>query len=270
MKEIYQTLSQYGQFSNPAKVVGGAVLYGIAALLVTLILLIIFRKKILVSRSHKALRVLAYTYFILLPLLAGFFFMKWGFFNSMRKDIKAHTEVYIRHIPSTFDAQTSAAVKLFLQDQHISLATLSSDQLIDAVAEVIYAQYNTLLEKQASLKEGSNLLLSWALKISKGQGIARLMKNTIHKMLKEKLGLDESVSKELMASRIDEVLRTGFFAKITLIQVDHFLKGIQKGILITFFILLSIPLAEILIAHYLLRKKMATQAVAPQPVVTTV
>jgi hypothetical protein len=255
MKEMYQTLSQLGQFVNPSTIISGAVLSGIAALILTLLLLIIFRKKILVARRYKALRILAYSYFIILPLLAGFLWMKWGFFNSLRKDIKAHTEIYIKHIPSSFDTQTSAAVSNFLHNKNTSLSALTTDQLIDAVVDVIYTQYSTMLSQQQTLEKGSNVLLSWALKLTKGKGVAQLIRDTIRKTLKEKLGLDEAVSNDLMASRIDEIIKMGLFAKIGLIQADHFIKGLQKGILITFCILMAIPLAEVIIAHYLLKKK---------------
>ena len=265
---MFKTLSQLGDFVDPATIISGAVLYGIGALLLTLILLIIFRKKILVPRKYTALRILAYSYFVILPLLAGFLWMKWGFFNSLRKDIKAHTEVYIQHIPSSFDTQTSAAVGNFLRNNNASVSSLTTDQLIDAVAEVIYTQYDTMLSQQQTLQKGSNVVLSWLLKLTKGKGMAQYAKHTIYKILKEKLGLDEDVSKELMASRIDEIVRMGLFAKIAMIQVDHFLKGIQKGILITFCLLMAIPLVEIIIAHYLLKKK--KNVPQPQPAMSQV
>ncbi|ACU64557.1 hypothetical protein [Chitinophaga pinensis] len=265
---MFKTLSQLGDFVDPATIITGAVLYGIGALLLTLILLIVFRKRVLVPRKYTALRILAYSYFVILPLLAGFFGMKWGFFNGLRKDIKAHTSVYIEHIPSSIDAKTSAAVSNYLRDNNASLSNLTTDQLIDAVAEVIYTQYDSLLAQQQTLQQGSNVILPWLLKLTKGKGMAQFAKHTIHKLLKEKLGLDEDVSKELMASRIDEVLRTGLFAKIAMIQVDHFLKSIQKGILITLCLLMAIPLVEITIAHYLLKKKKATPQ--PQPAMSQV
>ncbi|QHS60886.1 hypothetical protein [Chitinophaga agri] len=255
MKEIYATLSQIGQYTNPFAIISGAVLYGITALILTIIVLIIFRKKIRVPRRHKALKVLAYSYFILLPLLSGFLWAKWGFFKSLRKDIKAHTEVYIKQIPPSFDTSISGAVHTYMQDNKATLSTMSTDQLIDVLADVIYTQYYSTLSSQETAKQVSNTFFSWVLKLTKGKGMAQLIKHNIHKILKEKLGLDEEVSKELMASRIEEVVRMGLFAKIALIQADHFLKGIQKGVLILFCILMAVPLAEVLIAHYLLKKK---------------
>lgn len=268
MKEVYQTLSQIGQFTNPFTIISGAVLYGIAAFILTIIVLIIFRKKILVPRRHKALKILAYSYFIVLPLLSGFLWAKWGFFNSLRKDIKAHTELYVKQIPPSFDTSISGAIHTYVQANSTKLSSLSTDELIDVLADVIYTQYYNTLSSQENAQQVSNTILSWALKLTKGKGVAQLIKHNIHKILKEKLGLDEAVSKELMASRIDEVVRMGLFAKIALIQVDHFLKGIQKGVLILFCIFMAIPLAEIIIAHYLLKKKQP----APQatPVMTQV
>jgi hypothetical protein len=266
MKEIYQTLSQIGQYTSPLPIIGGTVLYGVAALLISLIIMIILRKKILIPRSHKALKIIAWSWFLIIPLLAGFFGMKWGFFHSLRKDIRVHTEAYVKAIPHSFDEGIATATgKALLQIRLTSLDNMSTDQVVEQLSEVIYTEYNAMLDRQAALKNGSNVIVRWALKLSKGRGVAMIMKDSIRKLLREKLGLDEDVSKELMASRIGEVLKTGFFAKIALIQADHFLKSIQKGVVITFLMLLCIPLLEIGIAHYLLRKEKKKKVTAAAP-----
>jgi hypothetical protein len=254
MQEIYQIISQSGRFFNPFQIISGAVLVGLLALVLTFVLLILFRKQILIPRSHKALKVLAYAYFALLPLLAGFFWMKWGFFNSLRKDIKAHTDVYIQHLPATFDAETAAALKSYLDNNKVISASSSND-LIDAAVDIIYTGYNRSLDNQLTLKESNGVLKAWLFRITRGPQIAGFLKKTIRDILHEKLHLNEDVSKELMNARIDDILRTGLFAKITLIQTDLFLKGIQKSILLLFFSLLLIPLAEIGIAHRIYRRQ---------------
>ncbi|MBW8688008.1 hypothetical protein [Chitinophaga rhizophila] len=260
MKEMYNTLAQLGDFVNPGVVISGAIFTGIAAFFIPLIVLIILRKKILITRRYKALKFLAYSYFVLIPVLTGFLATKWGFFNSLRKDIKAHTAVYVERIPSPIDQQTSAAVSRYMRDHHIRLSTVTTDQVIDEVADVVYAHYDSLLARQQTLQASSNMVTSWALKLTKGKGVAQMIRHTIRKVLKEKLGLEEAVSNELMASRIEEVVKMGLFTKVALIQADHFLKGIQKGVLITWSILMLIPLAEVLTAHYLLKRSRNTPA----------
>lgn len=260
MKETFRIIRLFGEFTNPFKIVSGAILTGVLTAIIAIILVVLLRKFILVPRRYPVLKYIAWFYFLLLPALAGFFGFKWGLFNSMRKDIKAHTEVYIKHVPASFDMNSSAELTaLFMKDSAgvnvAPLANYSTDQLIDTAAGVIYAQYNGILERQALLKEKGNTLASVIVHISGGKGVAYFMKKAIRNLLKDKIGLSENVSKDLMEAKIEEVLSAGLFAKIMLIQLDHFLQGVQKGILITFFMIVMVPVVEILIAHYLHKKK---------------
>lgn len=256
MKETFRIIRLFSEFTNPFKIVSGGILMGILAFIVALVLVILLRRYMLVPRRYPVLKYIAWTYFLLLPLLAGFFGFKWGLFSSLRKDIKQHTSTYIEHIPASFDDQTSGAIRAFFKDD---ITHYTTDQLIDTTAEIIYRQYYATLDKQALLKDKSNMLVNFIAGITKGKGVAYFMKKSIHKLLSEKAGLNEDVSKDLMASRIDEIIKAGLFAKIILIQLDHFLQGVQKGILVTFFLILLIPVIEILIAHYLHRKKIKAE-----------
>jgi hypothetical protein len=237
MKEAFRIIRLFGELTNPFKIISGAVIAGILTVIIAIILVVLLRKFILVPRRYPVLKFIAWSYFLILPLLAGFFGFKWGLFNSLRKDIREHSEVYVKHIPSSFDISTK---ELFEQP-------MTTNQMIDSLSEIVYRQYYQTLGKQ-----------SLVIRISGGKGVAYFTKRAIHKLLKDKLGLEEGVSKDLMDEKINEVLRTGLFAKIALIQMDHFLQGVQKGILITFFLIIAIPVIEILIAHYLHKKKMRT------------
>lgn len=261
MKETFRIIRLFSEFTNPFKIISGAVFVGILTAIIAIILVILLRKFMLVPRRHPILKYIAWTYFILLPVLAGFFGFKWGLFNSLRKDIKTHTSVYIEHIPASFDQNTSRLITAyFISDSAgvnvAPMAKYTTNQLVDTAAEVIYRQYYATLEHQAILKDKGNAVVGFIARLTKGKGVAFFMKRSIRKLLTEKGGLDESVSEDLMGARIDEILRAGLFAKIILIRLDHFLQGVQKGILITFFLIIAIPLIEVLIAHYLYKKKM--------------
>lgn len=261
MKETFRIIRLFSEFTNPFKIISGAVFVGILTAIIAIVLVILLRKFMLVPRRHPILKYIAWTYFILLPVLAGFFGFKWGLFNSLRKDIKTHTSVYIEHIPASFDQNTSRLITAyFISDSAgvnvAPMAKYTTNQLVDTAAEVIYRQYYATLEHQAILKDKGNAVVGFIARLTKGKGVAFFMKRSIRKLLTEKGGLDESVSEDLMGARIDEILRAGLFAKIILIRLDHFLQGVQKGILITFFLIIAIPLIEVLIAHYLYKKKM--------------
>ncbi|SEW52606.1 hypothetical protein [Chitinophaga arvensicola] len=259
MKSVVNYFNLVGEFTNPAKFMWGAFLSGLIAFIVAVILVIVLRKFILVPRSSKILRFVAYTYFVLLPLLAGFFAFKWGFFNSLRKDIKAHQEVYAKHIPSVFDQQASAAVQSLFRDpdgRPSALTKMTTNQVVDTVGALVYNVYGSTLEQHASQSGARGQLAAFMLRTTKGAGIAALMKKYIAAFLSDKLKLGEGTSEALMETKLISIIQGGLFLNIAVIQVDLFLKGLQKGVLITFLLILAIPLAEIAIAHYLHRKKL--------------
>lgn len=258
MKSVVSYFNLAGEFTNPAKFMWGAFLSGLIAFIIAVILVIVLRKFILVPRSGKILRFVAYTYFVLLPLLAAFFAFKWGFFNSLRKDIKAHQEVYAKHIPPVFDQQASGAVQSLFRGPDGSpsdITKLSTNQVIDTVGVLVYNVYGSTLEQQAAQSGVKGKLAAFMLHTTKGAGVAALMKKYIASFLAEKLKLGEGTSDALMETKLVSIIQGGLFLNIAVIQVDLFLKGMQKGVLITFLLILAIPLAEIAIAHYLHRRK---------------
>lgn len=266
MKSVVSYFNLVGEFTNPAKFMWGAFLSGLVAFIIAVILVIVLRKFILIPRSNKLLRFVAYTYFVLLPILAAFFAFKWGFFNSLRKDIKAHQEVYAKHIPPVFDQQASSAVQSLFRQPDGSpsdLTKLSTNQVIDTVGALVYNVYGSTLEQQASQSGVKGKLAAFMLHTTKGAGVAALMKKYIIKFLAEKLKLGEDTGEALMETKLMTIIQGGLFLNIAVIQVDLFLKGLQKGVLITFLIILAIPLAEVVLAHYLHRRKLKA---IPSPV----
>ena len=266
MKSVVNYFNLIGEFTNPGKFMWGAFLTGLTAFIIAVVLVILLRKFILVPRSGKILRFIAWCWFFVLPLLAGFFAFKWGFFNSLRKDIKTHADVYSKHVPAGFDQQASSAIQsLFRQPdgRPTDVSKLSTNQLIDTAGTLIYNVYGTTLEQQAAQDGVRGKLAAFMLRTTKGAGIAYTIKKYIRKMLSEKIGLEEGVSADLMETKITAIINGGLFINIALIQVDHFLKGLQKSVLITFLLILAIPCLEIGIAHYLHRKKL--KAATPQP-----
>jgi len=262
MKQFYDMLAIGKDFVNPAQLITGALTSGILALFATLILLIIFRKLVLTPRIHISLRILSYTYFIVLPLLAGFFWAKWGAFNALRKGINSRPEIVSRYIPDTYNKRISAATRSFLANNSLSVADMSTNQLIDTISGIVTAKYDTVLAEEQQ-KPGLNRITHKVLTLLRSRQLSATLKHSVRNVLETKLGLEEDMSKELMATRIDEILRTGFFEHIVLLQVNSTLKKVQKGIITTFCIIMLIPLLEIAIAIYLFRKKTKAQPAAP-------
>lgn len=256
MQTIVTYFQLAGEFTNPYKFITGAVITGLTAFTVALLLVLLLRKYILVPRSHTLLKLLAYTYFVLLPLMAGFFGLKWGFFHSLRKDIRAHTDVYAAHVPPLFSEQAADAVDSLFGGAEVS--SFSTHQLIDTAAVVIYNVYGSTLEQQLSATEGvKGKLASMLLHITRNKSIAAMMHKAVHNLLHDKLGLSDGASNEVVHTSLRKLLNGNLFVNIAVIQVDQFLKGLQRGILYTFLLILVVPLIEVGYAHYRYRRQPA-------------
>ncbi|QJB31746.1 hypothetical protein HF329_10625 [Chitinophaga oryzae] len=255
MRTIVTYFQLAGEFTNPYKFVTGAILSGLTAFAVALILVLLLRKYMLVPRSHKLLKFLAYAYFVALPLIAGFFGLKWGFFHSLRKDIREHTDVYAAHVPPLFSEQAPGAVDS-LFGGHAGVSSLSTHQLIDTAAVVIYNVYGSTLEQQLSATQGvKGKLASMLLHISKNKNIAAMMHKAVYNLLHDKLGLSDGASNEVVHASLRKLLNGNLFVNIAVVQVDQFLKGLQRGILYTFLLILAVPLIEVGYAHYRYRHR---------------
>ncbi|MBC9909599.1 hypothetical protein [Chitinophaga varians] len=257
MRTIVTYFQLAGEFTNPYRFISGAVFSGLIAFATALILVLLLRRYILVPRSHKLLKVLAYVYMVALPLLAGFFGLKWGFFHSLRKDIREHTDVYAAHVPPVFSETALKAVdSLFGGNARIS--SLSTHQVIDTAAVVVYNVYGSTLEQQLGATQGvKGKLASLLLQITKSKAIAGVMHKAIYHLLHDKLGLTEDASNEVVHTSLSKLMNGNLFVNIAVIQVDQFLKGLQRGILYTFLMILAVPLIEVSIAHYRYRRQIA-------------
>lgn len=257
MRTIVTYFQLAGEFTNPYRFISGAVFSGLIAFAVALILVLMLRKYILVPRSHKLLKVLAYVYLVALPLLAGFFGLKWGFFHSLRKDIREHTDVYAAHVPPVFSETALKAVdSLFGGNARIS--SLSTHQVIDTAAVVVYNVYGSTLEQQLSTTQGvKGKLASLLLQLTKSKAIAGMMHKAVYNLLHDKLGLTEGASNEVVHTSLSKLVNGNLFVNMAVIQVDQFLKGLQRGILYTFLIILAVPLIEVSIAHCRYRRQVA-------------
>ncbi|MCW3464559.1 hypothetical protein [Chitinophaga nivalis] len=252
MKTIVEYFHFAGQFTNPSRFVAGAVISGLLSFAAMLVLIILLRRFILVYRASPVMKWIAYSYFIVLPLLAAFFGFKWGFFHSLRQDIKSHAGNYAQQFPAGIEKETTAALQSLLTGSgsgENGMEHLTGSQLIDTVSTVVYNVYGSTLSEQAAKPGVQGQLINFVQNRMMGKGVATFVKKQIRKILKEKLGVAPTISHALLQTQVSEIVSAGFFVKVLLLQTDYFLKGLQQGVLITFLIILSIPLLEIVVAN---------------------
>ncbi len=246
---MIQFFSYWGlltQYINPVKIIWSGILTSILAFVVAIILLVVFRKKVLIKRRYIILKCLAIAYLIFLPLFSAYTGFKWGILHGLQKDIIAHLPTYTQDLDAVFRSS--------LTDDVAGMPTsLSTNEYIDLLAEIVYSEYITTIDYLP--KEGFHGKLVTKLhSLMFTSTIANYTKRTIHKWVKKKVGLDEKVTKEVMEVKLNELLRDGLFNKIAAIYVKKIIGGMKNSVLLVFVIIVGLPLVEIVIAVRLNRK----------------
>ncbi len=249
------------QYTNPFDIIKGTILYILIFFFVTLVLVFVFRKRILVKRQNAMLKYLSYAYFIVLPLLSGFFGFKYGMANAVEKDLIKHTDSYSTAIENSFLADSSGILKAVLSgDVNMAKNTpgISVNNSIDVLTYVIYDSYGATLEKAAKANNTVTAKVAGLfLKVTQSMVISKMVKKTLHNVISEKVGLGEELSDKLMETKLNELIKNGIFKEIAIIQIKQVFGGIKKGVLIMLSLVFGACIIEIGIAHYYLKKQTA-------------
>jgi hypothetical protein len=236
MDQLLEYWALISPYVNPGRILWSGIWIAIASFTVVLVLMIIFRKKILVRRRYQVLRILAVCYFLILPLLAAYTGFKWGVVH------KAHQEVDAQ-LPK-LTGELDKAVNVLVDGYLLTLpfnTTLSIDEHIDALTELIFKAY----ESTVKISSFNDILKRLAVNSTT---TSAFVKKSIHDMVEQKIGIEKDITKGVMKTRMDELLETGLFTKISLLYTDSFFGSIKKGTFVVFLLVLGIIVAEIGIA----------------------
>lgn len=251
---MFQSISHYlsliGEYTNPAAIIYSAIGKAVVAFLLSGLLIILLRKFIFVKRRHVILKVLAITYAVIIPILAGLFGLKLGLVNGIHHDLKDHLGAYTKGL----DAAFSEEIREELGDTDLSKASVKD--WVDTVSVAIYNVYRHTLEyKSRDVKPDLSSRVSvFLLDLFSAKGISVGLKKGITKLVEKSIGVDEDITSEAMEIRLGELLKSGLLAKLVGMQIDKFFNGIKTGIYLVFFLILLIPGIEVAIAVYLNKK----------------
>lgn len=258
---MFQTISEYwtliSEFTNPFKIILSAIGSTTVAFLVIVLVLVFLRKIILIKRRHILLRILSISYFVLIPILTLFFGFKWGLVNGIHHDLKDHLTAYTKGLNSVYNENVAGSLQsLVTGTKADSTMKISTNDVIDTLSVVLYRNYGDLLYQEVNSHKGdmTGKVAGIFLKLFREDGISYAIKKGLVKLVEKSIGVDEEVTKEVMSVKINELLEKGVITKIVEIQLDKFFKGIKRGIIFMFCMILLLPVVEIAIAYWLFKK----------------
>ncbi len=259
----------FGEYVSPVKVIGAGITAAVLFALFLLVLLIVFRKKVLAQRRYPILKVLAYSYFLFIPLLGGFFAFQWGAINSLHNQLKenlmAKVKVYTDGMDTNWETYIAQALISGVPDDQVPTITISANNVVEIGTEALYLRYQTYVDSLLINDESLVInALGYINNLTDGKVMSYAVKKGIFKLLDKGLAMDESMSEELMETRLDELIKGGVLSKILGIQLDRIFKPLKQSTIIVFCIILLFPLIEIAIANNWFRKKLVDATATSQ------
>ncbi|WP_029904737.1 hypothetical protein [Prevotella sp. 10(H)] len=264
--KYWDTLTQY---INPLTIILWAVIGGIVGFIIVLITQIILRKKILVRRRHWTLKWLSYIYMVFFPLFAGFCFTQWFALHGCQREIVKNIPVYLGEANSAFNKYLKAEVEKVIDKRHMQL---TGHDVIDKTASYATKVAGSLI---ASVEPADSSMTAKASAFLMGKLVETdFVKDQAVKYVEDALGEkvlnDKELSNDLLNVKIDNILSDGVLNTIIEKKVSNIFGGLKMNVLLMFLLGILIPIAEIILAHYLEKRRLAAtpppMPVSPPPI----
>ncbi len=274
--KILETFIEYyrffGEYINPVSVIAAGIMAAAIAALVLLLLLIVFRKRVLAKRRYPILKVLAWLYFLAIPLLGIYFAFQWGALNNMQQQLKvnlmAKMKDYNEGMDTSWEKYISQALTTGITDGSVPTIELSANNVVEIATEALYLRYQTSIDTTFGNTDNIAVnAIAYINHLTDGKVMSYAVKKGIYKLLESSLAMDEDMSTELMETRLDELLKQGILSKILGLQIDRVFKPLKQATILVFLIILAFPIFEIVLANYWLyeQEKAAIDKLQPDP-----
>jgi hypothetical protein len=235
------------QYVNPATIIIWAIVGGIVGFLIVLITEIILRKKILVKRRHWSLKALAYIYMVFLPLFTGYCFTQWFAIHACERELVKNIPTYLGDANSAFNKYLKEEVEKRIAARYLKLTGHEAlDKGVSYAANLANELIKTTDEKlETKLSDY----------FSQSDFIKKQAANYMAEKIGEQLMMDKDLTHELLDVKIQNLLNDGALDTLIEKHIKNFTGGMKMNVLLLFFIVLAIPIIEIILANYLEKKR---------------
>lgn len=253
--EFWDVLSKY---VNPLSALLWGLIGGLAALILVVILQIVLRKKILVTRKYRFLKVLSYCYMVFFPLWAGMQAAQWFALHNLQSQITNNIPLYLGKTNELFNGFLKDEVTKVISERHMEL---TGHKVIEKSATYVSNTASNLFGSTLPSKDeaGDKFVVAALMQSLVKSGV---IKKYVVKYIESSIGsallMDKKLTKEFMDTTFKEMVDKGMLNTILTKHVNHLFRGFKSNILLTFLLVMCIPVIEIIIACRR-EKKMETQ-----------
>lgn len=250
--DIAEYWSMFQLYVDPISILIWGLLGGALGLLLMLVLEVIFRKKILVWRRYKVLKYLAYFYFAFFPFWGSFCFSQWFMLHAVEKELSNNIPTILGESNELFNKYLKEYIEKQIGEGKLKITT---NEGVDASVDMIVALTSYLRIEQDSTSSKANQLISFVSNILKSGIIKDEAKDRIAETISSNFGIEKSAVENLMDTEIQSILDTGAVNTFVKVKLESVFDSLKLQILLIFLLGLSIPIAEIVLAHYLEKKR---------------
>ena len=250
--EITEYWNLFNSYVDLSTVLIWGLLGGLLGFAIMLILEIVFRKKILVKREYKILKYLAYLYFAFLPFWGSFCFSQWFALYAVEKEIAGNISTIMNGSDEIFNKYLREYVEQQIGEGKLKITT---NEGVDASVDLIVSLTNSMRLSEDSTSSKVNQLVSFVSNLLKSDILKSETKNQIAEVISSNLGLEKDAVRDLMDTEIQSILDTGAVNTYVEAKLKSIFGGLRLQVFLIFLLGISIPLLEIILAHYLERKR---------------
>lgn len=241
--------NMFDQYINLLSIIGGGLKIAFLSFIGVLIILIVFRKKVLIQRRHTALKYLARSYYFFIPLICLGFGFVYGAISTTRDNIIERLPVYQADIQqiinSKFDIQMNAYVNVNTEQ--------SLSELLD---ESIATSQQTLVASLQTNDLNHNIAQNMVITIMSSPMALDFAKNKITSGISGQTGIDETLLIELSHTKLSDIFTGETILKIIAFQINKLTHTALTPIIVLWIIFLLLPILEIIFAvRYDARKR---------------
>lgn len=255
--DLFKYWDSLTQYINPLTIIIWTIVGGLTGFVVMIVLQTILRKKILVRRCHWSLKYLSYFYMIFFPLFGVFCCSQWFALHNCQTQLVKNIPTYLGDANSLFNTYLKDEVEKIVEAKHLELTgrealTKTVDLASKAISEYIDATETDLGDKVSSYLAKTDIIKDKAVSL-------------LAEKVGEQLLMDKDMTEDMLDVQIQNVLNDGVLNTVVEKHIRSIFGSFKLQVIMIFLIGIGIPLAEILLAHYLERKRIRKEAQA-QPI----
>lgn len=253
--DIIQYWDIIKQYINPVAIIWWAIMGATIGFILMVILLVIMRKKVLITRQHWTLKVLAYAYLVFLPLWAAYSGMQWFALHNCEKQIARKIPTYLGDMNSVFNLYVKDYVADVISDRHLKLTGHEIiDKTVDYATKVVSNTIKTNPKEENDIKGKISDFLT--AKFIESDIAKKMIIDEVEKSIGKPLLMDKELTRELLDVRIQDLMDDGIINTVLTKHVNKLFGGFKSNVLLIFLLVLLIPIVEIVIAHHLHRRSL--------------